>query len=262
MQELGYPDTIAMPIHDWTRVPPGLFHHFHQDWSIEIARELNRGRLPQGLSALVEQRAGPRESDVLAIESIREPARFDAQRGGEAVATTPPVTRIVRRTTKELFAARANRIVVRHHLGRIVAVIEIVSPGNKDGRAALRDFVEKTIDFLRAGVHVLIVDLFPPTPRDPFGIHKAIWDEIEEEDFIFPEGKDRLVVSYQTGSQRVAYIEPVAVGDELPDMPLFLADEIHILTPLGPTYRAAWNASPEELRVAVETGAVPQSDVD
>ena len=27
-----------MPIHDWTRLPGGLFHHFHQDWSIEIAR--------------------------------------------------------------------------------------------------------------------------------------------------------------------------------------------------------------------------------
>ncbi len=38
-----------MPIHDWTRVPAGLFHHFHQDWSIEIARTLNRGRLPREL---------------------------------------------------------------------------------------------------------------------------------------------------------------------------------------------------------------------
>jgi hypothetical protein len=38
-----------MPIHDWTRVPAGLFHHFQQDWSIEITRELNRGRLPPSL---------------------------------------------------------------------------------------------------------------------------------------------------------------------------------------------------------------------
>src|SRR4051794_6575022 len=118
-----------MPIHDWTRVPSGLFHHFHQDWSIEIARTLNRGRLPKGLSALVEQRAGPRESDVMA----------------------PSATRIVRRTTREIYAVRANCVVVRHHLGRIVAVLEIVSPGNKDSRAALRDFVDKTIDCLRAG---------------------------------------------------------------------------------------------------------------
>lgn len=111
-----------MPLHDWTQVPSGLFHHFHQDWSIEIARTMNRGSLPAGHSALVELSA----------------ARNDT------------------------YAGRANRIVVKHHLGRIVAVIGIVSPGNKDSRAALRDFVEKTIDFLRQGVHLLVIDIFPP----------------------------------------------------------------------------------------------------
>jgi hypothetical protein len=227
-----------MPLHDWTRVPAGLFHHFLQDWSIEIARTLNRGRLPRGVSALVEQRAGPKESDVLAIE------------------------RIVRRTTKEIYAGRANRIVVKHHLGRIIAVIEIVSPGNKDSRAALRDFVDKTIEFLRAGIHVLIVDLFPPTPRDPLGMHKVIWDEIVEEDFVFPEGKDRLLVSYETGGVRAAYVEPIGVGDELPDMPLFLTNDLHVMVPLELTYRATWDASPEEMRVAVATGVMPEPDAE
>ncbi|MDR3634713.1 MAG: DUF4058 family protein [Isosphaeraceae bacterium] len=217
-----------MPIHDWTRVPSGLFHDFHQSWSIRLKDALNGGRLPRGLSALVEQRTGPWESDVLTIESTRQPLH---QRmtdwNGNAATSAPPVTRIVRRTTREIYAVRANRVVVRHHLGRIVAVIEIVLPGNKDSRAALRDFVDKTIDCLRAGVHVLIVDLFPPTPRDPFGLHKAIWDEIMEEDFTFPEGKDRILASYETGGGRAAYVEPVGVGDALPDMPLFLANDSH-----------------------------------
>jgi hypothetical protein len=251
-----------MPLHDWTRIPAGLFHHFHQDWSIEIARELNRRRLPKGLSALVEQRSNPRESDVLTVESTRSPDRYGPDADGGVAIAVPPVTRIVRWTTKEIYAGRANRIVVRHHLGRIVAVIEILSPGTKDSRAALRDFVDKTIDFLRTGIHVLIVDLFPPTPRDPSGIHKAIWDEIEEEAFTFPEGKDRILVSYETGGLRAAYIEPVAVGDALPDMPLFLTDAGHILVPLESTYLAAWDASPEELRKAVERGLMPEPDGD
>ncbi|HET6879539.1 MAG TPA: DUF4058 family protein, partial [Pirellulales bacterium] len=163
-----------MPIHDWTRVPAGLFHHFHQDWTIEIARELNRGRLPSGVAALVEQRLGPREGDVLAIET---PALPPTEKGGVATVP-PPVARIVRRTTTGFYSERANRVVVKHHLGQIIAVIEVVSPGNKDCRASLREFVQKTVDFLRSGIHVLVVDLFPPTPRDPFGIHKAIWDEL------------------------------------------------------------------------------------
>jgi hypothetical protein len=141
-------------------------------------------------------------------------------------------------------------------------VIEIVSPGIKDSLAALRDFVEKTVDCLRKGIHVLIVDLFPPTPRDPHGIHKVIWDEIVEEEFSFPVGKDLTLVSYKTGGERMAYIEPVTVGDTLPDMPLFLTNDLHVLVPLELTYQATWDATPEELRIAVATGVLPEADAE
>ena len=130
-----------MPIHDWSRIPAGIFHHFHQDWSTEIARTLNRGNLPKGLSALIEQRAGPKEADILTVES-RGKQRSPESNGG-LLTRDRPITTIVRKTTKQFYADRANRVVVRHHLGRIVAVIEILSPGNKDSRTALRNFVEK-----------------------------------------------------------------------------------------------------------------------
>ncbi len=32
-----------MPIHDWTRLEPGDFHHFHQTWNPLIAAALNIG---------------------------------------------------------------------------------------------------------------------------------------------------------------------------------------------------------------------------
>jgi hypothetical protein len=252
-----------MALHDWSRVPAGLFHDFHQSWSIRIKDALNAGRLPKGLSALVEQRADtcePDLSDVLAIERQSRPP--NGGDGSDVAVAERPMTSIVRRTTRSIYAVRANRVVVRHHLGRIVAVIEIVSPGNKDSRAALRDFVEKTIDFLRAGIHVLIIDVFPPTARDPLGLHKVIWDEIMEEDFAFPKGKDRILASYETGNVRAAYVEPVGVGDELPEMPLFLANDFHVKVPLEQTCRSTWDASPEELRIAVETGVLPEPDAE
>lgn len=249
----------AMPIHDWARVPAGLFHHFHQDWTIELARELNRGRLPKGVAALVEQRLGPREGDVLAIEHRSVPQQ--AEDGGVATLP-PPAARIVHRTESGAFSDQANRVFIKHHLGRIIAVIEVVSPGNKDCRASLREFVEKSVDFVRRGIHVLVVDLFPPTARDPFGIHKTIWDEFVDEPFDFPEGKDRLVASYKAGTERVAYVEPRAVGDALPDMALFLSSEFHVLVPLGATYATAWEASPLELQTVVETGVLPATDME
>ena len=248
-----------MPFHDWTRVPSGLFHDFHQSWAIRIKDALNAGRLPSGTAALVEQRAGPREGDVLAIEARARQPQLDQDDRGVATMESP-VTQIVQRSDKEIYAGRANRIVIRHHLGRIVAVIEIVSPGNKDSRAALRDFVEKTVQFLQEGIHVLVIDLFPPSPRDPQGIHQLIWDDIGGDPFTLPAGKDRVLASYETSNEQAAYIEPIAVGETLPDMPLFLASGLHVQVPLESTYEATWDATPQELRVAVETGVLPAAD--
>jgi hypothetical protein len=59
-------------------VPSGLFHLFHQDWSIEIARALNRGILTDGLHAMVEQKADGMEPDVIAVETrYVEPMRVE-----------------------------------------------------------------------------------------------------------------------------------------------------------------------------------------
>jgi len=250
---------MSMPIHDWTRVPSGLFHDFHQSWSIRIKDALNAGLLPEGLAAFVEQRSGPVESDVLTVD---QGARWLPVENGAVATLEPPKTRIVQRSSSEAYARRANRIIVTHHLGRTVAVIEIVSPGNKDSRSAIREFVEKTLEFLYRGIHVLIVDLFPPTARDLEGIHGLIWDEIGEEKFELPEGKDRTLVSYQAGDEKVAYVEPINVHEDLPEMRLFVARDFHVPVPLNSTYESTWAATPEILRTVVETGELPRLNAE
>jgi hypothetical protein len=238
----------AMPIHDWTRVDPGLFHHFHQDWSIEIARALNSGRLPKGYYALVEQRLKGPEPDVIAVETGRKGSAGPSN--GTTAVFDRPRTRIVEQveTDAAVYARKANRITVRHQLGEVVAVIEIVSPGNKDSRNSLRSFVEKAAAFLRAGVNLLVIDLFPPTRRDPQGIHKAIADEFHETEFDLPPGKPLTFVAYAASYPLTAYIEPVAAGDPLPDMALFLTADEHIPAPLEATYAATWAVCPEPIR--------------
>ena len=46
-----------MPIHDWTRVEAGIFHHFHHRWITSISDTLNAGMLPAEYYALAEQEA-------------------------------------------------------------------------------------------------------------------------------------------------------------------------------------------------------------
>jgi len=251
-----------MPMHDWTRVPSGLFHDFHQTWSITIKVALNAGLLPKGYSALVEQRSGQIEADVLTIEQRGLARRGQEQTSKGALMLEPPRAPLVYRSTRQIYAGKANRIAVKHRLGRTVAVIEILSPGNKDSRAAVRDFVEKTVQLLRKGVHLLLIDLFPPTPRDPGGMHQLIWEEVGDGAFVFPEGKNRLVASYEAGNARMAYVYPLAVGDVLPGAALFLAEGVHIEAPLESSYAAAWAACPAVLQEAVETGILPNPDAD
>src|SRR5262249_21167695 len=142
-----------------------------------------------------------------------------------------------------------------HHISddQVVALIEIVSPGNKASRHALRAFVEKSVEFLEAGIHLLVLDLFPPGPRDPQGIHGAIWSEIIDDNFRLPPDKPLTLVSYSAGYVKRAFIEPVAVGDELPPMPLFLEAEGYVLAPLEATYQAAFDAVPKRWQDELRT---------
>jgi hypothetical protein len=60
--------------------------------------------------------------------------------------------------------------------------------------------------------------------------------------------KPLTLVSYSASHVKTAFIEPVAVGDKLPEMPLFLEPERYVLVPLASTYDAAWEGVPEYWR--------------
>jgi hypothetical protein len=222
----------AMPIHEWTRVQAGVFHDFHQTWIAEIKRALNQGLLPADHYALVEQIAD---------------GRMPSSPGGVvALTNTPPRVWFRAKTEVDRYAAKAKAVVIRHSSNhRVIAVVEVMSPGNKSSRQALGAFVEKAVQLLRAGIHLLVVDLFPPSPRDPQGIHKAIWDEFIDNDFTLPAEKPLTLAAYIGGPMPETFVEPAAVGLALPnDMPLFLTPDLYVPVPLERTYQSAWEAVP------------------
>ncbi len=239
-----------MPIHDWTRVDAGIFHDFHLSWIAEIKRSLNGGLLPAGYYALAEQVTGDFGPDVLTLERPvqRSPSATEPS-GGVAVAEAPPRVRFHCQPEADMYATKARTVVIRHRSRhQIIAMIEIVSPGNKAGATAFAAFVHKADQTLLSGIHMLIVDLFPPTARDPDGIHRVIWARESDGDFALPADKPLTCVSYVGYPKLAVYLEPVAVGDPLPDLPLFLTPEVYVPVPLEATYRAAWEAVPEFLR--------------
>jgi hypothetical protein len=233
-----------MPMHDWTRAEAGIYHAFLHEWISEISRALNRGLLPKSLYALPEQVAAGFGRDVLTLQDQSESGEPHGG-GTSTLARTKPAAKQTATRIGGISPRRKSLVAVRHVTGdRVVAMIEIVSPGNKTTAHAFRSFVQKAGELLEQRVHLLLIDPIPPGPRDPNGIHAAIWEEIAGEQYTLPQGTPITLVAYEVGYDINAYIETIAVGDPLPDMPLFIEPGGHILVPLEKTYQAAWETVP------------------
>lgn len=253
-----------MPIHDWTRVSAGTFHGFHNAWITELARALNNGVLPSPFYAEAEQVAGQTGPDVLALELDSQQFLADVlsdSHSSAGVATLldaqPQVSVTQVASEAEVYSERRNRLVIRHTSGdRLVAYIELLSSGNKASRRMLDRFLDKAYSVIEQGIHLLVVDLFPPGTLDPQGIHAAIWNEIDPSmPFRFPDQRHRTAVSYHALRPPTAYVEPLAVGQAIPDMPLFLDGTHYVNTPLELTYNAAFSVVPQHLRQRLAEGA-------
>jgi hypothetical protein len=247
-----------MPMHDWTLVQAGIFHAFHHRWISAISDTLNTGLLPRDYYALPEQQAAGFGPDVLTLQGQPgERADELPEIGGSLTLLSRPRTRFIAESDSEFYRRKQSSVVVRHVSGdRIVSMVEIVSPGNKSSRHGFPAFVGKACELLEARVHLLIVDPFPPGPRDPNGVHAAIWDEVRDEPFQLPEDKPLTLVAYECGLTTRAYIEPVAVGDTLLEMPLYLEPDAYVPVPLEATYQTAFDVLPSRWRNVLEPPAV------
>lgn len=101
-------------------------------------------------------------------------------------------------------------------------------------------------------MNLLIIDPFPPGAHDAGGIHQLISCVYSDEPFELPADKPLTLVAYQVSPLLTAYVEPIAVGDPLPDMPLFLCDDQGTNVPLEETYEATWRVLPREVRRLLE----------
>lgn len=247
-----------MPVHDWTCATPAMFHDFHGSWITHLKEALNGGLLPDTYYAASEQPATQVIPDVLALQAIEdsELPEFESENptGAVAVAEAPPKVSLTVETETEMCVDLQRTLVIRHSSNdRIVALIEIVSPGNKHSRGKLDDFVRKAASAIKSGYHLLIIDLFPPGKHDPAGIHGAIWEYIEDASFEQPADRPLTLVAYTAGLITRAYVEPITVGRELPEMPLFLDRAFYVNVPLEETYRQSWAGFPARWKRLMET---------
>jgi hypothetical protein len=247
-----------MPVHDWRRVDAGTFHDFYSGWIIHLREALNSGVLPPDYYAMAEQHAGPFVIDVLTLQTPRPAPSRPAANGGVAVAENPP--RVGRKLPLSPAARGTRRTLTIRHVSehRIVALVEIVSPDNKDRAAHVADLAGKVETALLEDIHVLLVDLLPPGPFDPQGIHGAIWERFGNAPYRLPPGEPLTLASYVADRRPEVYVEHLAVGSPLAEMPVFLDPDHYINVPLEPTYLASFRDMPAFWRDVLE-GRRPQN---
>ena len=251
-----------MPVHDWTRVDAGLFHDFHLAWIGLLRSALNEGLSPPGYYALAEQHMGRTIPDILALHLSPVPPPNlppPPATGGTMLAEAPRVRHL--HTIEQAALERRRSLAIRHVSGhRLVALLEIVSPSDKDRARTVEDFAAKAVAALESGVHVVVVDLFPPGRHDPYGMLGAICQRLEQSDepYDVPPEAPLTLASFVAGPRVEVFAEYVGVGAELPEMPLFLNSDRYINVPLQPAYQTAYRGVPAFWRDVLE-GRPPQS---
>ncbi len=247
-----------MPAHDWTRVSDATFHDFHSSWVLEIKRALKRGLLPKGYYVMAEQFGGDLGApDVLTLQTAgTEPGPEGPLSGTATLTETPPVVHARTTIARDSYARVQRALVIRHTSDdRIVAMIEVLSRGKKSSRHAIRSFLDKAVAALDGGIHLLLVDVHPPGPRDPHGIHGALLNEIGTEDYALGSDRPLTVAAYTSGAVVDAFVAHFAVGEPIPPMPLFLTRENYVQVPLEAAYLAAWEDIPPQYQAVLLTSS-------
>jgi hypothetical protein len=140
-----------MTLHHWPnpRVP---WRSFHNHWVVRLVEYLNQGVLPDGFRARPTELIVGIEPDVLLLrEADSSPYKTAAQPVLAEATLTAVLPPPAESPIVGIYSAYDN--------SRLVAAIELVSPGNKDRPEAVQAFVEKVLFLLQEGVHVMVVDV-------------------------------------------------------------------------------------------------------
>jgi Protein of unknown function (DUF4058) len=199
---------------------------FHSFWAVAIAGALNQ-LLPPRFLATVHTHLGPQvEADVTEFEHAAAVGENPANGppGGVAVQTwAPPVA------TRVMSAVFPDDLEVEirdeEEDARLVAVVELVSPRNKDRAEARRAFAAKCAAYLQRGTGLVTVDIV--TSRH-FNLHNELVElmgqaqglALPAETVIYAVGYRPV---YRQGKDEIdLWSVPLTVGGTLPVLALAL----------------------------------------
>jgi hypothetical protein len=220
-----------MPLLDHFHPPASRYpwESFHMRWASAIADLLDRA-LPRNYFATVHTHLGPDVSaDVTEVERpgpAGEGTGNGAAGGGVAVQ---PYT--VPAATASMPAVFPDDLEVQvqdeREDGRVVAVIELVSPRNKDRPKARGGFAGKCAAYLQRGIGLIVVDIVTSRGGNLHNDLVRLFGLAQAGPFLMPEEAALYAVAYRPVRRGEAslidlWAAPLALGSPLPVLPLAL----------------------------------------
>jgi hypothetical protein len=234
-----------MPLRDHFRPPVNQRHawdELHGLWPATMVYQLAEQLPPDYTAAPRIHLGGAVEIDVGAYEQHHgsETAWSQTENGGAATATWLAVEPTLRVETDLPDVDEYEvRIYDSARERRLVAAVELVSPSNKDRPETRRAFVAKCAALLQQNVSVAIVDVV--TVRD-FNLYAELLAFLGNTDPSVAMPPMALYAVECRGSIPrnrwlfEAWHRPLTIGQPLPPLPLWLADDLAVTLDLETTY--------------------------
>ena len=233
-----------MPLRDHFRSPVNDKHRWdavHGGWPMEIVRTLF-DLLPEQYTAepLVRHDA-PFEVDVSMIEDHDRDSQVGSdRRGGTATLTATAPTLTIPTDLTELDEYEI-QVYDNSRERRLVAAIELVSPANKDRPDTRDQFLGKVGALLRQEVCVAIVDIVTVPQANLYADLLGRVDRSKSPHATPMSPLYAATLRLRTPAKGRPMLDawylPMALGEPLPTIPLWLSPELRIELPLEPSYQ-------------------------
>ena len=239
-----------MPLLDHFRPPLYPTHRresFHARWAVAIADALN-DTLPPRYFAETQVHLGSRvEADVVEFEhgATGNGTANGTTAGGVATATWAPPKPVLTfpGPTEDDVTVEVRD---RDRDSRVAAVVELLSPRNKDRDDARRAFAAKVVAYLRRGAGLLVLDVVTNRSGNAHDDLVTLLNRPGESRLTSPTGLSAAAyqpaVEPNQGTVSV-WFEVLTVGAALPVMPLWVRGFGFVPTELETSYTEACQRS-------------------
>lgn len=207
------------------------WHSFQNAWATYIAAELNRS-LPDGYFAEPNVQFGI-EIDVAAFDEAAQTVVPLSVSDRSVWRPTPPAQTVAFEPTAETVAIS---IFSSESGPTLAGAIELMSPANKDRPDHRQAFVAKCETYLRQGLGLVIVDVVTGRKAN---LHNELLDRLGAD--AARSSSDLYATAYHVveraeQSSLDIWLEPFAIGEPLPTLPLWLLGRLCLPVDLQATY--------------------------